>query len=348
MDQNINDFDDENNDELKLYVVLQAIMQELHALCAVVSVVIGVVLKKYLSKYCHNLIRGPNQLQKQMDYINRLVRESDITCVEQLRMDRHAFMTLCNMVHIIGGLGHSKYVTLEEKVAFFLFILAQYLKIRNVKFNFYRFGGTVSRYFNDVLKAVLRLQANLLVTPNPITEASTDPRWNCFQNCLGALDGTYIKVRVPVVHQARYRTRKGEIATNVLGVFSQDMNFIYVLPGWEGSAADSRVLRDAINQLNGLRIPNGYYYLVDARYTNGKGFLAPYRARNIIERCFGMLKMRWAILRSASYYPIRTQNPIITTCCLLHNFIRREIVVDPLEDDSNLEDALENQPPNGR
>ncbi|KAL7208357.1 hypothetical protein ACSBR1_030166 [Camellia fascicularis] len=96
-------------------------------------------------------------------------------------MDRHAFMTLCNMVHTIGGLGHSKYVTLEENVAFFLFILAQHLKIRNVKINFYRSGEAVSRYFNDVLKVVLRLQTNLLVTPNPITEASTDPRWNCFQ-----------------------------------------------------------------------------------------------------------------------------------------------------------------------
>ncbi|XP_028097881.1 uncharacterized protein LOC114297624 [Camellia sinensis] len=122
-------------------------------------------------------------------------------------------------------------------------------------------------------------------------------------------------------------------------------------------------------------IKQGYYYLVDTGYTNGKGFLAPYRgqryhlsvwregatpnnyqeyfnmkhasARNIIERSFGMLKMRWAILRSASYYPIRTQNRIITACCLLHNFIRREMVVDPLEDDPNLADALQNQPPMG-
>ncbi|KAL7195919.1 hypothetical protein ACSBR1_036029 [Camellia fascicularis] len=85
------------------------------------------------------------------------------------------------MVHTIGRLGHSKHVNLEENVVFFLFILAQHLKIRNSKFNFYRSGETVNRYFNDVLKAVLRLQTNLLVTPDPIIEASTDPRWNCFQ-----------------------------------------------------------------------------------------------------------------------------------------------------------------------
>ncbi|KAL7210004.1 hypothetical protein ACSBR1_031555 [Camellia fascicularis] len=181
MDENINDFDDENNDELQFYVVLQVVMQELFALCTVASIVIQVILKKYLSKYPRNLIRGPNRLQEQVDHINRLVRESDITYIEQLRMDRRFFMTLCNVIHTIGGLGPSKHVTLEEKVAFFLFILAQHLKIRNVKFNFYRSGQTVSRYVNDVLQAVLRLQANLLSTPNPIIEANIDPRWNCFQ-----------------------------------------------------------------------------------------------------------------------------------------------------------------------
>ena len=51
-------------------------------------------------------------------------------------------------------------------------------------------------------------------------------------------------------------------------------------------------------------------------------------ARNVIERCFGVLKNRWAILRSPSYYPIKTQNRIILACCLLHNFIRREMPDD--------------------
>ena len=102
----------------------------------------------------------------------------------------------------------------------------------------------------------------------------------------------------------------------------------------------------------------GYYYLVDAGYTNCEGFLDSYRAqqyhlndwrdghqprtleeffnmkhslaRNVIKRCFGLLKLQWAILRSPSFYPITTQNQIIMACCLLHNFTRREMVVDPL------------------
>ena len=37
----------------------------------------------------------------------------------------------------------------------------------------------------------------------------------------------------------------------------QDMQFIYVLPGWEGSAHDGRVLRDAVTRRTGLKVPQG-------------------------------------------------------------------------------------------
>lgn len=74
---------------------------------------------------------------------------------------------------------------------------------------------------------------------------------------MGALDGTYVRVRVAATDKPRYRTRKSDIATNVLGVCARDMQFIFVLPGWEGSASDSRVLRDAVTRPNGLRVPTG-------------------------------------------------------------------------------------------
>ncbi|KAL0291703.1 UNVERIFIED_CONTAM: hypothetical protein Scaly_2625100 [Sesamum calycinum] len=70
------------------------------------------------------------------------------------------------------------------------------------------------------------------------------------EGCLGALDGTYIDVR--------------------------DMRFIYVLAGWGASAANGRVLRDAITHPTDLKIPRGNYYLVDSGYNNGEGFLSPY------------------------------------------------------------------------
>lgn len=94
---------------------------------------------------------------------------------------------------------------------------------------------------------------------------------------------------------------------------------------------------------------------------NGEGFLAPYRgiryhlheyghgplapqnpreyfnmkhakASNVIERAFGILKSRWAILRSPSYYPVKQQSRIVMVCCLLHNFIRTHSDHDPEEE----------------
>ncbi|XP_054793325.1 protein ALP1-like isoform X1 [Prosopis cineraria] len=293
-------------------------------------------------------------------YLKRMMSSSDVACYNLLRMHRSTFDKLCSMLTDVGGLKPSKNMLVDEQVAMFLHILAHHVKNRVIQHNFGRSGETISRHFNSVLTSMMRLGDMLLKKPEPVADDSSDERWKWFKNCLGALDGTHIKLRVPSLDKARYRNRKGEITTNVLGVCSQDGFFIYVLPGWEGSAADGRVLRDAISRRNGLRVPQGHYYLVDAGYTNCKGFLAPYRgqryhlsewregrhprsaqecfnmrhssARNVIERCFGILKLRWAILRSASFYPIRTHNRVIIACCLLHNLIRQE-GVDPLENE---------------
>ena len=109
-----------------------------------------------------------------------------------------------------------------------------------------------------------------------------------------------------------------------------------------------------------FEIPAGNYYLCDNGYANSEGFLTPYKgvryhlkewavgsqrpqnaielfnlrhtkARNVIERAFAVLKMRWGILRSASFYPIKIQIRLIMACILLHNFIRAEMTDDPIE-----------------
>nr|XP_027118694.1 protein ALP1-like [Coffea arabica] len=260
------------------------------------------------------------KVTERMQHLFNLTRESDAYCISELRMDRRTFGILCEMIRDTGGLKATRNMSIEEIVAMFVYVLAHHKKSRTICGLFWRSRETVSRQFNLCLLAVLKLHTILLKKPEPITEDCTDERWKCFKNCLGALDGTLIDVTPPTEQKSRYRTRKGSIATNVLGVCSPNMQFIYVLPGWEGSAHDGRVLRNAISRPNGFRVPQGCYYLVDAGYCNADGFLAPYRgqryhlnefngyrpqrpdeyfnmkhskARNIIERCFGLLKGRF-------------------------------------------------------
>ena len=39
-----------------------------------------------------------------------------------------------------------------------------------------------------------------------------------FYGTLGALDGTHIQMTIPIEDRAKYRNRKGDLSTNVLGV----------------------------------------------------------------------------------------------------------------------------------
>jgi hypothetical protein len=128
------------------------------------------------------------------------------------------------------------------------------------------------------------------------------------------------------------------------------MEFLYVLAGWEGSAHDGTVLRDAIFS-KGFKTPEKKYWLGDAGYSNTSTVLVPYRAvryhlketrlsgkkpenskelfnlrhaslRNVIERIFGVLKRKYQILRTPSEYSIGTQTRIVLACCTIHNWVR--------------------------
>ncbi|XP_052877425.1 uncharacterized protein LOC128284004 [Gossypium arboreum] len=186
------------------------------------------------------------------------------------------------MCTVARELKSSRNMLVDEQVAMFLHIISHHLKNRVIKHHFNRSREIVSRSFHNVLNAAIRLQDVLFKKAEPITANSTDPRWKWFKNYLGALDGTHIKIRVPTVDKLRYQTRKGDIATNMLGVCTPDMQFVYVLPGWEGSVADGRVLRDAISRRHGLKVPHGCYYLVDLGYTNCEDFLLLLEDKDII------------------------------------------------------------------
>ncbi|XP_020249197.1 uncharacterized protein LOC109826581 [Asparagus officinalis] len=338
----------------------------------VVSFIVAAIGAWYYTKH---MVKESSRTHEEEDertylrksWIRNLICNAN-NCVEQLRMNPQAFKRLCDVLCTRGGLVASRNVTIEEIVAMFLHILAHNVKNRTSKTDFYRSNETISRQFHKVLQAVMKIGSLYIKQEYTNPNERDIEKWKWFEDAIGALDGTHIQLTIPLEDQSRYRNRKGENSTNVLGVCDANLRFSYVLPGWEGSTSDSRVLRDALRRPNGLKLPSNKYFLVDAGYTNGPGFLAPYRgtryhikswrengprnykelfnqrhssARNTIERAVGLLKKRWAILRTASFYSVKIQIRIINACCILHNFLREEMNEDDLlnDVDQELEDS---------
>ncbi|KAH1261877.1 hypothetical protein GmHk_02G004634 [Glycine max] len=54
---------------------------------------------------------------------------------------------------------------------------------------------TISRQFNDVLRAVMKLSKDYLNFQPCTLEGAEANKWIWFERCIGALDGTYIPVK---------------------------------------------------------------------------------------------------------------------------------------------------------
>ncbi|CAH9059540.1 unnamed protein product [Cuscuta europaea] len=210
---------------------------------------------------------------KREGYFKRLVNGPESNCISQLRMSHAAFFKLCDMLVTKGGLRPTRHLIVEEQVAIFLLVLSHHHKNRTLILDFQRSGRTISKCFSTVIHAVLQLHSTLYAKPQPITMECEDDRWRTFQNCVGALDGTYIDVHASPNDHNRFRSRKGRIATNVLYVCNPQMEFIYVFPGWEDQL--QMVEFCEMPSQEGSEFHKSVYYLVDGGYANCEGFLAP-------------------------------------------------------------------------
>ncbi|XP_047180635.1 protein ALP1-like [Vigna umbellata] len=180
-----------------------------------------------------------------------------------------------------------------------------------------------------------------------------------FKDCLEAINGTHVRVRVPRTDAPRFRGRKVWPTQNVFVACDFEMKFTYVLAGWKGTTSDSRILKKALDRDDPLVIPQGKYYLGDAGFMLKTTVMTPYRGvryhlkeltrrgaqnlrklfnhrhsslRNVIERTFGVLKTWFPIIASGiePHYGLEILTDIILACCILHKFISGVDNDDPL------------------
>ncbi|XP_038682410.1 uncharacterized protein LOC119982890 [Tripterygium wilfordii] len=135
--------------------------------------------------------------------------------------------------------------------------------------------------------------------------------------------------------------------------YSFNLKFTYVLAGWEGTASDSRIMKNAITRPYPLHIPEGKFYLLDAGYMLKSGLITCFRGeryhlkeysprnplrnkrelfnhqhsslRNAVERAIGVPKKRFPSGTEPTF-GVKIQKRIIVCYCILHNYL---MGVDP-------------------
>ncbi|XP_039129001.1 protein ALP1-like [Dioscorea cayenensis subsp. rotundata] len=242
-------------------------------------------------------------------------------------------------------------MSIEKQLLMFLHTIGHNQRNRVIAHNFLKSGETISRYFNHMLFTIGEMQHEYVRPPSSQTPpyiATRRTLYPYFKDCVGALDGTHIHASVPASEVAAFRGRKPYPTQNVLVVVDFDIRFTFILTGWEGFVHDSLVLIDALERPNGLKVPEGKYYLVDVGYTTRPSFIPPYRGvrfhlkefgsrtpanakelfnlrhssgRTSIESAFGSLKNCFKILTSRPFFPFKTKVDLVLACCTLHNYI---------------------------
>ena len=95
-----------------------------------------------------------------------------------------------------------------------------------------------------------------------------------FTGCVGAIDGTYIRILGPwmrTVAPEEYNTYKKFYATTLLAVADTHLKIRYMNVGWPGSRTDSHILKQSDLYLNPQSyIPSGFYLFGDSGFSQCK------------------------------------------------------------------------------
>ncbi|XVF58909.1 hypothetical protein PTKIN_Ptkin07bG0103800 [Pterospermum kingtungense] len=99
-------------------------------------------------------------------FMNEVLEGPDDLCREMFRMDKHVFHKLCYTLRHRGMLRDTAGVMIEEQLAIFLNIVGHNERNRVIQERFQHSGETISRHFNNVLKAIKSLSREFLQPPN--------------------------------------------------------------------------------------------------------------------------------------------------------------------------------------
>ncbi|RXN13240.1 nuclease HARBI1 [Labeo rohita] len=254
----------------------------------------------------------------------------------------------------------------DIEVLVFLYWLAHAASYRVVSMAFDIPKSTVHDIVHRISRAVICILKRVITIPTPddleevgagFAQLAGSP---AFCTVAGAIDGCHIRIKAPASDAPCYFNRKLFHSVQLQAITDHKGKFIDIFVGYPGSVHDARVLKNSPVYTGRLYPPAGKCILGDGGYPCLSApicLITPYRepvqnpvqarfnakharARNVVERAFGMLKTCWrsiffkALEVSPAFVP-----EVVACCAVLHNLclqngdiVDAEVVEDPADD----------------
>lgn len=221
---------------------------------------------------------------------------------------------------------------------------------------------TAMRAFNRVVAALNKQRSEFIKFPASaelVLVKENFYRIASFPGVVSAIDCTHVRIIKPCTENYEiYRNRKNYFSVNVQAACDASLRITNIVARWPGSTHDSRIFENSRlctqfenREHDGILLGDGGYacktYLLTpvrtARDQKERHFnVAHAKTRNVIERCFGVLKQRFqCLLKGMLLTPTKVCKTVVA-CAVLHNFLicRHDVLEIEVTNEENLTEFL--------
>ncbi|XP_023233620.1 protein ALP1-like [Centruroides sculpturatus] len=260
---------------------------------------------------------------------------------------------------------YRKCISLDKRIAIALYTLSSTVEFRSIANLFGVDKTSVFKTLHEFCNLLIEKVDSKIMFPGTTKELlkkaeEFENLWQ-FLQCIGAIDGTHIKVSPPKEHAVDYYNYKSFYSVVLLAICDAKYKFTYVNVGAPGRNNDSVFQNSGIYQIfnvftlyselrksyNGVNVP--LLLLGDSAFPLMPILMKPFpdsanlpnekkqfnyhlsRARRVVENAFGRLKARFRFISRRLELNLNNVSFLIRACCILHNIC--EELNDNIHDD---------------